>query len=71
MPLEGQVRGLSQKYLGGRPIDVHSQAIFHDSTAHIEGGHPVPISNFMNAQCMSTLSQWLTGIRGDGDHYIF
>ncbi|KAH7029179.1 aspartic protease [Microdochium trichocladiopsis] len=56
MPLEGQVRGLSQKYLGGRPVDVHSQAIFHDSTAHIEGGHPVPISNFMNAQYFSEIS---------------
>lgn len=29
----------------------HSDAVFNTHVVRPEGGHPVPISNFMNAQC--------------------
>lgn len=46
-----QVRGLGQKYMGGRP-ESHAEAMFKDTTMHtMDKNHPVPISNFMNAQC--------------------
>lgn len=51
MPIEAQMRGLGQKYMGHRP-DTHTQAIFQDTSVHVDKDHPVPISNFMNAQCM-------------------
>lgn len=50
IPIETQIRGLGQKYLGARP-DTHEQAIFQGGNMEIEKDHPLPISNFMNAQC--------------------
>lgn len=47
------MRGLGQKYMGGRP-ETHADAMFKNTAANIESNHPVPISNFMNAQCTST-----------------
>ncbi|KAI1768433.1 Asp-domain-containing protein [Hypoxylon sp. FL1150] len=55
IPMESQMRGLSQKYMGARP-DIHSQAIFQDTSIHADKDHPVPISNFMNAQYFSEMS---------------
>ncbi|KAI5922925.1 Asp-domain-containing protein [Camillea tinctor] len=55
IPIESQMRGLGQKYMGTRP-DVHAHSIFQDTAAHMEKDHPVPISNFMNAQYFSEIS---------------
>ncbi|KAI8947502.1 aspartic peptidase domain-containing protein [Xylaria longipes] len=55
IPIETQVRGLGQKYLGVRP-DSHSDAVFQGANMHIEKDHPLPISNFMNAQYFSEIS---------------
>lgn len=41
---QDQVQALSQKYLGV------SQAQLHDTQFKTDSGHPMPISNFMNAQ---------------------
>ena len=53
MPLVSQAQQLGQKYLGVRP-DSHADAMFKGMVAEVQGNHPVPISNFMNAQCMYT-----------------
>ena len=45
-----QVQHLGQKYTGLRP-ESHTQAMFKATDAQVTGNHPVPISNFMNAQC--------------------
>jgi saccharopepsin len=50
VPINTQMERLSQKYMGVRP-DKHSDAMFSDASIHADGSHPVPISNFMNAQC--------------------
>lgn len=55
IPIETQIRGLGQKYLGARP-DTHEQAIFQGGNMEIEKDHPLPISNFMNAQYFSEIS---------------
>jgi saccharopepsin len=48
--MEAQIRGLSQKYLGARP-DTHMQSMFQQGPVEADKYHPVPITNFMNAQC--------------------
>lgn len=48
------MKHLGQKYMGARPEN-HVDAMFKDTSANIEGNHPVPISNFMNAQCTHRL----------------
>jgi len=47
------VRALGQKYMGIRP-ERHAEEMFRDTSIHEDSkdGHPVPISNFLNAQCM-------------------
>jgi saccharopepsin len=50
VPMEAHLKGLGQKYMGARP-DSHAQAMFQGSSMHTTGGHPLPITNFMNAQC--------------------
>lgn len=52
VPLETQMKHLGQKYMGIRPQQSHANAVFQGSLADPKGIHPVPISNFMNAQCM-------------------
>lgn len=50
--IETQVRALGQKYMGVRP-QKHQEEMFRDTSIRPEGdGHPVPVSNFLNAQCM-------------------
>jgi saccharopepsin len=51
MPIDAQVRNLGQKYMGVRP-QTHSDAVFQGIPVESKGNHLVPISNFMNAQCM-------------------
>jgi saccharopepsin len=49
--MEAHGRHLSQKYMGIRP-QKHSEMMFQDTSIHDDkGGHSVPVSNFMNAQC--------------------
>ncbi|KAI1159739.1 aspartic peptidase domain-containing protein [Nemania serpens] len=55
IPIETQMRHLGQKYLGARP-ETHAQAVFQGGNTHISKDHPLPISNFMNAQYFSEIS---------------
>ena len=48
-----------QRFMGVRP-DSHKEEMFKDTSIHPDGvKYPVPVSNFLNAQCMqkSTSSQ--------------
>lgn len=54
VPINTQLEHLGQKYMGIRPRQSHSDAVFNGMMAEANGIHPVPISNFMNAQCMCT-----------------
>ena len=53
MDVNAQVKALGQKYMGVRP-QTHRDEMFRDTSIHTDGGHPVPISNFLNAQCKSS-----------------
>ncbi|KAI1385827.1 Asp-domain-containing protein [Hypoxylon trugodes] len=55
IPIETQMRGLGQKYMGSRP-ETHAQAVFQSPSVDASKDHPVPISNFMNAQYFSDIS---------------
>lgn len=55
VPINTQMERLSQKYMGIRP-DTHKDAIFQDTSVHVDGNHPVPITNFMNAQYFSEIT---------------
>ena len=40
-----------QKFMGIRP-EQHKEEMFKDTSIHPDGdNHPVPVSNFLNAQC--------------------
>ena len=42
-----------QKFMGVRP-DAHKDEMFRDASIHLDqDDHPVPVSNFLNAQCLS------------------
>jgi len=50
-------RALGQKYMGARPqIGSHAEEMFKDTTFKGDGAHPVPVSNFLNAQYFSEIS---------------
>jgi hypothetical protein len=51
MDIPAQVHALSNKY-----INRHQQQPMQDDSMHIQKGHPVPIDNFMNAQCNTVSS---------------
>lgn len=55
VPIEAQVRGLTQKYMGSRP-ETHVDAVFNTEVASVEANHPIPVSNFMNAQYFAEIS---------------
>ena len=55
MPIDAQVQHLGQKYMGVRP-QTHSDAVFKGMQVEAKGNHPVPISNFMNAQYFSEIT---------------
>lgn len=49
-------KALYQKYAGqqfmGNHPESHKEEMFKDTSIHLDGdGHPVPVSNFLNAQC--------------------
>lgn len=49
------MRALGQKYMGIRP-QAHSNEMFKDTSIDINSGHPVLVSNFLNAQYFSEIS---------------
>lgn len=55
VPIAAQAQHLGQKYLGIRP-DSHAEAMFKGMVADVQGNHPVPITNFMNAQYFSEIT---------------
>ncbi|KAK4250026.1 vacuolar protease [Corynascus novoguineensis] len=56
VPINTQLEHLGQKYMGLRPRDSHADAVFNGMVADVKGNHPVPITNFMNAQYFSEIS---------------
>ncbi|MCJ1386586.1 Vacuolar protease A [Xylographa soralifera] len=55
MDINSQVKALGQKYMGIRPQG-HRDEMFRDTSLHVDGAHPVPVSNFLNAQYFSEIS---------------
>ncbi|KAK3376725.1 vacuolar protease A precursor [Lasiosphaeria ovina] len=55
VPIDTQMEHLGQKYMGIRPQS-HANAVFNGLKAEVKGKHPVPISNFMNAQYFSEIT---------------
>jgi len=55
VPIDLQIKALGQKYMGVRPQS-HLDAVFNGMKAEASGSHPVPISNFMNAQYFSEIT---------------
>ncbi|KAI5467995.1 aspartic peptidase domain-containing protein [Mariannaea sp. PMI_226] len=54
--IESQVQSLGQKYMGSaRPL-TRADYIFSNNVAETDGTHPVPVSNFMNAQYFSEIT---------------
>ena len=52
VPLNTQMQRIGQKYMGaGANRGAHAEAMFRNQGFRVEGNHPVPVSNFMNAQC--------------------
>ncbi|KAK4032754.1 vacuolar protease [Parachaetomium inaequale] len=56
VPINTQLEHLGQKYMGLRPRQSHANAVFNGMVAEVKGNHPVPISNFMNAQYFSEIT---------------
>lgn len=58
VPVEAQVQQLGQKYMGSPRAGVrdHRDAVFNTNVVRPEGGHPVPVSNFLNAQYFSEIT---------------
>jgi saccharopepsin len=48
--IDTHVKHLGQKYMGIRPQG-HEQEMFKDTSIHADKAYPVPVSNFLNAQC--------------------
>jgi len=55
MTIEDHVERLGQKYMGVRPQN-HVSEMFKETSIHPEDGHPVPVSNFLNAQYFSDIT---------------
>jgi len=53
--IDSQVRHLSQKYMGVRP-QKHQEEMFKIQSVEKDGGHSVPVSNFLNAQYFSDIT---------------
>ncbi|KAM3498429.1 hypothetical protein MY10362_008255 [Beauveria mimosiformis] len=52
---EAQAHQLGQKYLGARPAS-RADIMFNNQVAESEDGHPVPVTNFANAQYFSEIT---------------
>lgn len=46
-----QAKHIGQKYMGIRPSSHADEMFKAQSLDHTGGGHSVPVSNFLNAQC--------------------
>ncbi|MCJ1249419.1 Vacuolar protease A [Trapelia coarctata] len=56
MDINSHVKALGQKYMGVHP-ESHREEMFRDTSIHADkGGHPLPVSNFLNAQYFSEIS---------------
>ncbi|MCJ1253953.1 Vacuolar protease A [Lignoscripta atroalba] len=56
MNINTHVKALGQKYMGVRP-QIHRDEMFKDTSIHLdEDAHPVPVSNFLNAQYFSEIA---------------
>jgi len=54
--IDTHVKHLGQKYMGVRP-QAHEEEMFKDTSIHADKGlHPVPVSNFLNAQYFSEIT---------------
>ncbi|KAG6244193.1 saccharopepsin [Claviceps purpurea] len=53
--IEQHVQHLGQKYLGSRPLS-RVDVMFNAAAPQPQGGHPVPVTNFMNAQYFSEIT---------------
>ncbi|KAI5204653.1 Asp-domain-containing protein [Aureobasidium subglaciale] len=49
------MQALGQKYMGVRP-QKHADEMFKETSMHAEAGHPVAVSNFLNAQYFSEIA---------------
>jgi len=49
------MRALGQKYMGVRPERINEE-MFKTEEVSVDGGHPVPVSNFLNAQYFSEIT---------------
>ena len=68
MDINSHVKALGQKYMGTRPQQ-HKDEMFRDTSIHTgKDNHPVPVSNFLNAQCMLPLTHNLHSTCIDADH---
>ncbi|CAM1509095.1 Fc.00g028340.m01.CDS01 [Cosmosporella sp. VM-42] len=54
--IEEQVHNLGQKYMGSARPDNHADVMFKTNVPKTDGVHPVPVSNFMNAQYFSEIT---------------
>ncbi|MCJ1341768.1 Vacuolar protease A [Bachmanniomyces sp. S44760] len=54
MDINSHVQALGQKYMGIRP-DSHKDEMFKETSIHPNTDHPVPVSNFLNAQYFSEI----------------
>ncbi|KAK7419553.1 aspartic proteinase precursor [Neonectria magnoliae] len=54
--IEAQVQGLGQKYMGSARPDTKADYMFKSNVAQTDGVHPVPVTNFMNAQYFSEIT---------------
>lgn len=50
MDINSHAKALGQKYMGVRPQG-HRDEMFRDTSLKENVSHPVPVSNFLNAQC--------------------
>ncbi|CAI6093475.1 unnamed protein product [Clonostachys chloroleuca] len=53
--IEEHVQAVGQKYLGSRP-ESRADAVFSTNVPKSDGIHPVPVTNFMNAQYFSEIT---------------
>ncbi|KAJ9625573.1 aspartic proteinase precursor [Taxawa tesnikishii (nom. ined.)] len=55
MNIADHAKALGQKYMGVRP-QAHAEEMFKQASVDANKGHPVPVSNFLNAQYFSEIA---------------